>query len=370
MIANFLSMFQTLLDHWPIVSVVVLGVLAIFLLLPRPRPGPWPVGIGLATLALLVAGTFVVRVGALTAETFLFYTFSTMALIAGGLLVTQRNPARAALAFALVVLSTCGLFLLLAAPFLMAATVIVYAGAIIVTFLFVLMLAQQEGPSDADQRSREPLLVCLTGFLLLGALLLVLHNSYGTRDLALLLAKVQRAKGQGSIEEMAASLQDQSPFNQDFFEDFRAALRENTGPGKSHPLSDQVENAQFAWHKARQNQDVGAARRVWEQLEQIGQQASVEYSVFRPPAESPRPSPSGATVESPLSSLSGPPPSRKSLRRDTTTQQPEMPAENTAYLGRSLFTDYLLPVELGGALLLVAAIGAIAIAGRREGRNP
>jgi NADH:ubiquinone oxidoreductase subunit 6 (subunit J) len=75
-------------------------------------------------------------------------------------------------------------------------------------------------------------------------------------------------------------------------------------------------------------------------------------------------------VESPLSSLSGPPPSRKSLRRDPTTQQPEMPAENTAYLGRSLFTDYLLPVELGGALLLVAAIGAIAIAGRREGRNP
>ena len=42
-----------------------------------------------------------------------------------------------------------------------------------------------------------------------------------------------------------------------------------------------------------------------------------------------------------------------------------MPAENAAYLGRSLFTDYLLPVELGGILLLVATIGAIAIAQRR-----
>jgi hypothetical protein len=42
-----------------------------------------------------------------------------------------------------------------AAPFLAAATVIVYAGAIVVTFVFVIMLAQQEGMASADQRSRE-----------------------------------------------------------------------------------------------------------------------------------------------------------------------------------------------------------------------
>src|SRR5260370_22916052 len=40
--------------------------------------------------------------------------------------------------------------------------------------------------------------------------------------------------------------------------------------------------------------------------------------------------------------------------------------ENVAPLGRTLFTDYLLPVELGGTLLLVATIGAIAITGRRQ----
>ena len=46
-----------------------------------------------------------------------------------------------------------------------------------------------------------------------------------------------------------------------------------------------------------------------------------------------------------------------------------MPAENVAYLARSLFSDYLLAVELGGSLLLVATIGAIAIVSRRaEGR--
>ena len=43
------------------------------------------------------------------------------------------------------------------------------------------------------------------------------------------------------------------------------------------------------------------------------------------------------------------------------------PAENSAYLGRSLFTDYLLPVELGGTLLLVATVGAIAIADAGSG---
>ena len=70
--------------------------------------------------------------------------------------VTQRNPARGAIAFAFVVVSVCGLFLTLAAPFLAAASVVVYAGAVIVTFLFVLMLSQVHGPSDENDRSREP----------------------------------------------------------------------------------------------------------------------------------------------------------------------------------------------------------------------
>src|SRR5439155_8138165 len=65
-----------------------------------------------------------------------------------------------------------------------------------------------------------------------------------------------------------------------------------------------------------------------------------------------------------LSPFSGPA-ANQEPRREPGTGRPEMPAENVAYLGRSLFTDYLLPVELGGTLLLVATIGAIAITGRR-----
>jgi hypothetical protein len=45
----------------------------------------------------------------------------------------------------------------------------------------------------------------------------------------------------------------------------------------------------------------------------------------------------------------------------------KLPRENVAALGSVLFTDYLVPVELAAVLLLVATIGAIAIANRREG---
>jgi hypothetical protein len=130
----------------------ILALAGCFLLLPKPRARM--IGGG---AALLVAALIILATWAYTAfgrpmpdavGTVLFWLFSAGALIFGIVLVVQRNPARGAIAFAFVILSTCGLFLLLAAPFLMAATIIVYAGAIVVTFLFVLMLSQTRGPSD------------------------------------------------------------------------------------------------------------------------------------------------------------------------------------------------------------------------------
>ena len=71
----------------------------------------------------------------------------------------------------------------------------------------------------------------------------------------------------------------------------------------------------------------------------------------------------------PLSGFSGPranlPESQQRVGADG---RAPLPAENVAYLGRSLFTDNLLAVELGGTLLLVATIGAIVITGRRGER--
>ena len=59
--------------------------------------------------------------------------------------ITFRNPVYCAIWFGLSLLGVAGLFFFAGAQFLAVATVVVYAGAILVTFLFVLMLAQPEG---------------------------------------------------------------------------------------------------------------------------------------------------------------------------------------------------------------------------------
>src|SRR5579871_1375467 len=212
LLAESMEFRERLAGLWPIAVPVVLGLIAVYLLLPRARPFPARWGSLFAALALITGGVVLTRARVAHPETILFYAFSLIAILSGGLLVTQRNPVRAALSFALVVLSTCGLFLLQAAPFLMAATTIIYAGAIIVTFLFVIMLARQSGISDADARSREPLLASIAGFVLLGAILFVLQATYNTNDLDDLLAVTDRALHVSSPEAMQRALGNKREF--------------------------------------------------------------------------------------------------------------------------------------------------------------
>ena len=105
------------------------------------------------------------------ADQIMFWIFAGAAILSAVFMVTSRDPVYAALWFALATLGTCGLFMLLWAPFLAAATIIVYAGAIIVTFLFVIMLAQQTGLSFYDQRARTPIMAIVASWLMLGAIL-------------------------------------------------------------------------------------------------------------------------------------------------------------------------------------------------------
>jgi NADH:ubiquinone oxidoreductase subunit 6 (subunit J) len=327
-----------------LVVPLLAGAVAIYLLLPRPRPWPWIYGLAVGILALVLGGVFLVPATAVTPEVVLFYAFSAMAITSGALLVTQHNPARAALSFALVVLSTCGLFLLLAAPFLMAATIIIYAGAIIVTFLFVLMLAQQAGLSDADVRSREPLLATLSGFLLLGTLLYVLRVSYGGQEIERLLERTRQARAQDSRTEVLRIVGD--PASEDeLFNAYHRLL------GSRHwlDLDARVDKANTDW-----GLDLVRMHQALDELASVAQDARQRVGALQPPAGVP------------LSAFSGPPANvdPKDLRRDA-AGRPVLPAENSAYLGLSLFSDFLLPVELGGTLLLVATVGAIAIAHRR-----
>ena len=161
-------------------GLFVLGLLAaaagVAWLMPRADSRYRPVGM---LLALIGGGLLATRLPAATGPyipTILFWIFATAAVACAVLMITSRHPVYAALWFALVTLSTCGLFLLQSAPFLAAATVIVYAGAIVVTFLFVIMLAQQSGATIHDQRSRQPFAATFAAFVLLGALLFTLES--------------------------------------------------------------------------------------------------------------------------------------------------------------------------------------------------
>ena len=69
-----------------------------------------------------------------------FVYFSLVSIVAGVLTVALRNPVHCGLALLTLLLHVAGLFVLLNAEFLFAVQIVVYAGAILVLYLFVLML--------------------------------------------------------------------------------------------------------------------------------------------------------------------------------------------------------------------------------------
>ena len=81
-------------------------------------------------------------------EPLLFAMFGGIAVGCALGVVFHRNPVHCALLLVGVLLSVSGLFVLLHAPFIAALQVIVYAGAIMVLFLFVVMLLNVKGESS------------------------------------------------------------------------------------------------------------------------------------------------------------------------------------------------------------------------------
>jgi NADH-quinone oxidoreductase subunit J len=172
-------------------SGCLLGAIALYLLL---RPGPKVlkgVGIvvGLGALAW-VLGASVRSLGAPDqgAPQPFYVVFSLIAVASAVRMITHHRPVYSALYFVLVVLSSAGLFLLLEAEFMAFALIIVYAGAILITYLFVIMLAQQAPQPGEEERQpeydlvpREPAAAALIGFVMLALLSDMIFN--GAADL-------------------------------------------------------------------------------------------------------------------------------------------------------------------------------------------
>lgn len=147
-----------------------LGGTGLYLLMPKTGRPQGGIGAAIGLLAviglLLVLGWKVMTGGA---QAGYFHLFAAIAMIAAARVVTHPRPVYAAMYFVVVVVATAALLVLQSAEFLAVALIIIYAGAILVTYLFVIMLAQQSGSPVYDRRSREPFASILMGFLLMAA---------------------------------------------------------------------------------------------------------------------------------------------------------------------------------------------------------
>lgn len=81
-----------------------------------------------------------------------FYVCAFLAVAGALAVVLSKNPIRGAMGLLLLILSVAGLFLALHAQFLAAIQLIVYAGAIVVLFLFVIMLLGPSASTPSDRR--------------------------------------------------------------------------------------------------------------------------------------------------------------------------------------------------------------------------
>jgi len=149
-----------------LILVLTLGAVGLFLALPAGPTRTDRVG------WLVLAGAGAVLLGSLLQLTpgpapGWFAGLALIAVFSAVRVITHRRPVYSALYFVLLILTVTALLVLMEAPFLSVALVIVYAGAILVTYVFVIMLARQARPTSYDTRARDPFWGCLAGFLLL-----------------------------------------------------------------------------------------------------------------------------------------------------------------------------------------------------------
>src|SRR5580698_7041825 len=109
---------------------------------------------------------------------FYFYACAATAVLGALATVIMPNPIRGAMGLLLMILSLAGIFLAAHAQFLAAIQLIVYAGAIVVLFLFVIMLLGPDATPPHDRRGRfsRTFAGALFALLAIGAMAPVVHG--------------------------------------------------------------------------------------------------------------------------------------------------------------------------------------------------
>ena len=106
-----------------------------------------------------------------------FYLFAAIAVIAALGMVALRNPVHSAVSLAAVFISLAAMYVLLSAPFIAVAQVMIYAGAILILFVFVIMLLSPGIDQGQGALKRQRGWAALFGAALVIELILVLGTA-------------------------------------------------------------------------------------------------------------------------------------------------------------------------------------------------
>jgi NADH-quinone oxidoreductase subunit J len=111
------------------------------------------------------------------------YFYASALIVLGSTLmaITRRNPVHAVVYLILSFLGTALLFYILGAPFLAALQIIIYAGAIMILFLFVVMMLKSETRAEADLNRKQWIPACFLGFLYLILTALIIFKGLGNQ---------------------------------------------------------------------------------------------------------------------------------------------------------------------------------------------
>jgi NADH-quinone oxidoreductase subunit J len=148
----------------------------------------------------------------LGADTVFFYVFAAVAVVASLLVVGQRSPIYSVLLLIASFAALAGLYVLLDAPFLAVIQIIIYAGAIMVLFLFVVMLLNAPHETAAgDTRRWPPVRAPRRAGAVLGGVLLVelvwsLWRSAGSQQVQSALAETRNVQALRSVQQIGRVL--------------------------------------------------------------------------------------------------------------------------------------------------------------------
>lgn len=111
----------------------------------------------------------------------LFFAIAALIVASTGLAITRRNLVHAVIYLIFGFFGSAFLFYLFGSPFLAALMVIIYAGAIMILFLFIIMMLRVESPEERLFPARQlwPAVLLAAAYVVVGGLLLVNDPSAG-----------------------------------------------------------------------------------------------------------------------------------------------------------------------------------------------